>query len=293
MGKGNRVAGAVTLGAGLVLGGACSPGDDYPSGWPAPLVGAAEGGPCADLSGRYAIDDGTLGAVFARPREAGDHAIHWHTVEISDDGARGLVLEFFGAEVGDAFGEPPVRRTRTLDATRCRDGWVARAPSRDLAEPIERDRDDPRAVDRSVLLARDEEGNLVAQEVIERYQTISLWAPGGADVRVPFTGSIERRWSRWLAATDDPAQPRVHPLAGDPSPRTQALGRLLPPDAEVVSRRSVGDSIVLELRLSDTGELVALEERLLESAEFGDARLSLVRHLTGGGVVAALRVPAR
>jgi len=67
--------------------------------------------------------------------------------------------------------------------------------------------------------------------VIERYRSISLWAPGGADV--------------------------------------------------------------LELRLPDTGEMTALQERLLESAEFGDARLALARHLPGGGVVATLRVGAR
>jgi len=270
--------------------GAGSYGNDYPRDWPAPLPGAEGSTTCADLSGRYAVGDGVLAAVFDRPRGAEDHGIYWHTMQVVDEGAQGLTLVFLGSRLGSDPGEPPERRSSSLGSARCQDGWAKWRLARDAGEPLEREPDDHRAVDRYLLIARDADGNLIAQEVIERYETVSLWAPGGADVRVPFTGSLERRWSRWLATTEDAERSRANPLAEDASPRLQKLGRSLPPDVEILSRRADGDGHVLELRLSDIGKLTALQERLLESSDFGDAKLTLTRRLPGGGVVATLRI---
>lgn len=262
----------------------------YPRDWPAPQASARQGAACVDLSGRYAIGEGVLGHVFPRPSGPQDHGLHWHTLEIAGDGSGRLVLTFFGNGVDDEVGAPPQTRTRTLDWSRCPEGWIRRDLGYNQGTLIERAEGDYRTIDRHLLIARDRGGNLVAQEVIERYETVSFWAPGGANVRVPFTGSTDRLWSRWLAASDDPLRPRVNSLARDETPVLRTLGRRLPPDVEVLSRRADGDGHVLELKLADASQLTLLEERLLSSNEFGDARILDSQRRPGGGVVATLRI---
>jgi hypothetical protein len=287
-----RVSAAICALAAVSWLAACSPGgttSTYPRGWPVPLPGIESGTACADLSGRYAIGEGVLAHAFPRPSGRDDHGIHWHTLEIGSDGAS-LQLIFFGNNIDDDFGTPPVRRTLTLDRVRCHDGWLRRELGRDQGTPFERAKGDYRAVVRYLLLARDAGGNLVAQEVIERFETVSFWAPGGADVRVPFTGSTDRRWSRWLAASDDPERPRVNALANDETESLRRLGRRLPPDIEVLSRRPEGDGHVLELKLADGWQLTLIEERLLTSSDFGEARIVDSRRRPDGSVVATLRI---
>lgn len=262
----------------------------YPREWPAPQPGPRQGTACADLSGRYAIGEGVLGHAFPRPSGLQDHGLHWHTLEVSADGSGRLVLTFFGNGVDDEVGAPPQTRTQTLDRSRCLEGWIRRELGRNQGTPIERAEGDTRSVERHLLVARDRGGNLVAQEVIERYESVSFWASGGANVRVPFTGSTDRLWSRWLAASDDPLRPRVNSLARDETPVLRTLGRRLPPDVEVLSRRADGDGHVLELKLTDASQLTQLEERLLSSAELGEARILDSQRRHGGGVVATVRI---
>jgi hypothetical protein len=272
---------------------ACDPPSSpasYPRDWPTPQPGPQQGVACADLSGRYAIGEGVLGHVFPRPSGPQDHGIHWHTLQIAADGSGRLALTFFGNGIDDEVGAPPQTRTQTLDGSRCVDGWIRRGLGRNQGTPIERAEGDTRSVERYLLIARDRGGNLVAQEVVERYESVSFWAPGGADVRVPFTGSTDRLWSRWLAASDDPLRPRVNPLARDDTPVLRTLGRRLPPDVEVLSRRADGDGHVLELKLADASQLTLLEERLLSSAEFGEARILDSQRRPGGGIVATVRI---
>lgn len=285
-----RALAALALLAGLAGCGSGSTGGDYPRGWPAPVPGAADGGSCADLSGRYAVGDGVLAAIFDRPRGAEDHGIDWHTLEIADDGAGRLTLEFVGSGIGDDRDATPKRSSRPLGSTTCQEGWVRSRLALDAGEPVERADDDPRVVERYALIARDADGNLIAQDVVERYRTWSFWAPGGADARIPLTGSLERRWSRWLVATDPAERARLHRLAADPSPTLGKLGRILPSDVEILSHRTDGDGHVLELRVADVGALTALQERLLESSELGDGKLTLDRRLPDGRVDATLRV---
>lgn len=265
----------------------------YPRDWPAAMPGAAQGTACAELSGRYAIGEGVLGRAFPRPSGPQDHGLHWHTLEITADGPGRLVLTFYGNGVDDDVGEPPQKRTQTLERVRCDAGWLRRGLGFNEGTPIGRAEGDTRSVERYLLIARDRGGNLVAQEVIERYETVSFWAPGGANVRVPFTGSTDRLWSRWLAASDDPLRPRVNSLARDETPVLRTLGRRLPPDVEVLSRRADGDGHVLELKLADASQLTLLEERLLSSNEFGDARILDSQRRPGGGVVATVRIGPR
>jgi hypothetical protein len=262
----------------------------YPRDWPTPQPGARQGTVCADLSGRYAIGEGVLGHVFPRPSGPQDHGIHWHTLEIAAEGTDRLGLTFYGNGIDDDYGVPPRKSVRLLSRVRCHEGWIRRELGRGEGTPIERAEGDTRSVDRHLLIARDRGGNLVAQEVIERYESISLWASGGADVRVPFTGSTDRLWSRWLAGSDDPLRPRVNPLARDDTPVLRALGRRLPPEVEVLSRRADGDGHVLELKLADASQLTLLEERLLSSNEFGEARVLDSQRRPGGGVVATVRI---
>ena len=279
------------LGTALVLS-ACSPAagpSAYPRDWPPPQPSAKHSVLCADLTGRYAIGEGVLSHVFARPNGPQDHGIHWHTLEISGD-AQQYTLQFYGNGLDDEVGAPPRRSTQRMQRSTCEQGWLRRDLGRDQGTPVERAAGDTRSVDRYLLIARDRAGNLVAQEVIERYESISFWAAGGSNVRVPFTGSTDRLWSRWRAGTDDPARPRVNPLVADASPALQKLGRRLPADVEVLSRRADGDGHVIELRLADAGQLTALQERLLSSSEFGDAEFIDTRRQPDGGMVATLRI---
>jgi len=261
----------------------------YPRDWPPPQPSAKQSVLCADLTGRYVIGEDVLSHAFARPDGPQDHGIHWHTLEISGD-AQQYTLQFYGSGLDDEVGAPPRRSTRLMRSAKCDQGWLRRDLGRGQGTPIERAEGDTRSIDRYLLIARDRAGNLVAQEVSERYESISFWAAGGSNVRVPFTGSTDRLWSRWLAATGDPARPRVNPLAADASPALQTLGRRLPAEVEVLSRRADGDGHVLELRLADAGQLTALQERLQSSSEFGDAEFIDTRRQPGGGVVATLRI---
>jgi hypothetical protein len=272
---------------------ACSPGGTtsaYPRGWPEPRPDTETGTSCADLSGRYAIGEGVLAHFLPRPSGRDDHGIHWHTLEIVAEQPNRFALRFFGNGLDDEVGAPPVRREVTLGSRRCQQGWIRHDLGRDQGTPYERAEGDTRAVERYLLVARDRGGNLVAQEVIERFETVSFWAPGGADVRVPFTGSTDRQWSRWLAASDDPLRPRVNALANDETPSLRRLGRRLPPDIEVLSRQPDGDGHVLELKLPDASQLTLIEERLLTSSDFGEARIVDSQRRPDGSVVATLRI---
>lgn len=211
-------------------------------------------------------------------------------MEIATEGTNGLALTFFGSGLEEDVGAPPRVRTVSLGPQRCHDGWVRRdfdGSRRARAEPST---SDGRSERRYLLFARDRSGNLLAQEVVERYMSFSVWAPGGTEVRVPFTGSIDRSWSRWMAVTEDPRRPPVNPLAQADEPLLRALGRRLPPDAEVIARRAEGAAWLLDIRLANHDEATLLEERLLSSSEFGDAQLLSLERRAGGAVVASLRV---
>lgn len=284
--------GAALAVAALVGLAACDPGapsSAYPRDWPRARPGGNERAACADLTGRYAIADGVLGRVFPRPNGPKDHGIYWHTLEITHNDSREPVLLFYGRGLDDDRAAPAHTRTSPLRWTRCREGWLLRELGAQEGEPVARAAGDHRTIERYVLVAADSAGNLVAQEVIERYQTVSFWAPGGADVRVPLTGSADRRWSRWLAATDDPTQPRLHPLAESSAPALRTLGRRLPPDAQIVSQRDEGGGHVLDVLFANASGAVEIEEQLRSSGDFGEAEVLQSRQ-QAGGVVVTLRI---
>lgn len=262
---------------------------DYPRDWPPPRPAGGGRGACPDLSGRYVMGEGVLEAVFSQPDGPDDRAIRWHTLEITRDASGRQVLGFFGRGADEARDAPPKMRSRDMPDASCREGWLHRVlgSRQDAAAPGAAG--DNRVVAREALVATDGGGNLVAVEVTQRYRALSLWAPGGAHVRLPFTGSTERRWWRWRAATGDPRQPRLHPLASERAPALRALGRHLPPDAQLLSLHEEGAEHVLEVRLATPREALELGEQLRSSPELGVAEV-LHRRPLPDAVVLTLRV---
>lgn len=243
------------------------------------------GSVCPNLAGRYAIGEGYLETVFAAPARTAVPGVYWHTLQIDVEGSD-LALQYFGEDGGGEI----ARWTNRL-TPRCINGWLRRDMSPRAWPPPERVEGDERTIDRYLLISRDRAGNLLAQEITERYQTVSFWAPGGANVRVPFTGSTDRRWSRWMAAvvTPDGARPR-HPMSDDNEPLMRQLGRLLPADAVVVSRRAEGDGWLVSIRLLDSAKLTGLQSQLLESPAFGAAQIVSTERGPAGAVIATLRI---
>lgn len=268
---------------------ACSrslPGfDGYPKDWTAPRPAREGSTLCADLSGRYIVGEGVLAVLFAGRRGEAPRA-HWDTLVIDGNSSSGFGLQLEG---GTAAGE---RVTATLPRLhpQCREGWARVDLPHGTDFPLPRSPGDDRRAERYVLLAPDRDNNLVAQLVTVRVQVLSLWAETGAGIPIPFTMSTDRAWSRWMADTGQPRRgTHVHLLAADADPELARLGTLLPPDAEIVSRRTEANARIVELRVASHGDWLALQESL-RGAAFGSAEATRVRQSSNGPVTGIVRV---
>lgn len=247
----------------LVTGcGPLAPSDGYPREWPAPQPSYQASG-CPDLAGRYATGDGVLARTFLHRARLDAPAVDWRSLQIEDTGSGSYRLELHGRTLAD--GES-IRQQLGPVGFRCREGWARYELPHGTHDPIARAPEDDRRVERYLLMARDRDGNLVAQEVIERVAVISVWAETGAGIPIPFTHSSDRQWSRWLAwHAELDAPPRQHLLAGHADAGLRALGRLLPADAEILTRRTDADGHTLEVRLPTLAAWMAVEEQLRSS----------------------------
>jgi hypothetical protein len=274
---------ALLAGCGPVLPGS----DGYPRDWPPTQPSASS---CPDLTGRYAVGDDVMARVFVRRARIDAPGVFWRSMEITGDGTSGYALELTGTVDDNRV----VRQRVPTVGLRCREGWAYQDLPHGTHDPIERAPDDDRRITRYVMIARDRDGNLVAQEVIERMLVIGIWAETGAGIPVPFTHSADRRWSRWLAFTGgNDGLPALHVLAGDADPGLQRLGRLLPADAAILSKRSEGDGHQVEVQLQSLSLWLEFEERMQQGRGDGSVEIRSRRQSSNGPVtfIAQVRPP--
>lgn len=274
------VSAALLPGCGPVLPGA----DGYPRNWPPPQLRANS---CPDLAGRYAVGDDVLARLFLRRARIDSPGVYWRSMQISGDGTSSYAMELTGTLDDDQV----VRLRLPAIGLRCREGWAAEDLPHGDHDPIERAPQEDRRITRYVKIARDRDGNLVAQEVIERMLVIGIWAETGAGIPVPFTHSADRRWSRWLAHTGgDDGLPALHLLAGHADPGLQRLGRLLPADATILSKRNDGDGHLVEVQLHSLSQWLELEDRMQQGRDEGSVEIRSRRQSSNGPVTFTAQV---